>query len=134
MFTKVFMDADRLPMPRSGRVKRRIARDLNSGILLDDSRNIGKFGDRKTSKALKRRRNINVEVELEVGEVTDEQRSWEEREMDGTDATRYRAVVARCNFLAIDPPDIMYASKDARGACPNQLTATGPPSSGSVGT
>ena len=112
MFAKVFMDADRLPMPRSGIVKRRIARDLNSGILLDDSRNIGKFGDRKTSKALKRRRNIDVEVELEVGEVTDEQRSWEECEMSSTDATRYRAVVARCNFLAIDRPDIMYASKE----------------------
>ena len=32
--------------------------------------------------------------------------------MTSHDATMYRAVVARCNFLAIDRPDIMFASKE----------------------
>ena len=32
--------------------------------------------------------------------------------MNDEDATKYRAIVARCNFLSIDRPDLMYASKE----------------------
>ena len=32
--------------------------------------------------------------------------------MSEGDATQYRAIVARCNFLSIDRSDIMYASKE----------------------
>ena len=47
---------------------------------------------------------------MQVNEV--EEVAWEDREMTSHDATKYRAVAARCNFLAIDRPDIMFASKE----------------------
>ena len=35
-----------------------------------------------------------------------------EEELDDTETTRYRAIVARANYLASDRPDIMYAVKE----------------------
>ena len=34
-------------------------------------------------------------------------------ELRGGEATKYRAVAARCNYLALDRPDIQYAVKEA---------------------
>ena len=60
---------------------------------------------------MKKKRNIKVEIEVnEIGE--DEQKSWEESPMSDSEATKFRAIVARCNFLSIDRPDILYASKE----------------------
>ncbi len=35
----------------------------------------------------------------------------EERELEGTELTKYRAVAARCNYLSIDRPDIQFVSR-----------------------
>ena len=53
-------------------------------------------------------------VELASTEdVDDENLAWEDRLMNSSDATRFRAVVARLNFLSIDRADIQYATKEA---------------------
>eukprot|EP00973_Karenia_brevis_P014584 1990528-Karenia_brevis.AAC.1 len=43
----------------------------------------------------------------------EDEKRWEEeenkKEMEGVEATRFRAVAARCNYLSQDRPDIMYA-------------------------
>ena len=47
---------------------------------------------------MKRRRDVTVEIE--INEITSEAtKPWEELEMNPSDATLYRAVVARCNVL-----------------------------------
>ena len=35
-----------------------------------------------------------------------------EAEIEGEDATRFRGVAARCNYLAFDRPDLQYATKE----------------------
>ena len=41
-----------------------------------------------------------------------EANTWEEQDMNERDSTLYRAIVARCNFLSLDRPDFLYASKE----------------------
>ena len=49
---------------------------------------------------------------------------WEEQDMNDEDATKYRAVVVRCNFLSIDRPDLIYASKEcSRQMCGSEKRA-----------
>ena len=36
----------------------------------------------------------------------------EDKELEGGDATRYRAIAARCNYLSIDRPDLQFAVKE----------------------
>ena len=52
-----------------------------------------------------------MEVELDEVNATDNA-AWEEREMSASDATLYCGIVARCNLLPVDRPDIMFASKE----------------------
>ena len=60
---------------------------------------------------MRRRRDVTVKVELDaIGEEAT--KPWEELEMNAAEATQYRAVVARCNFLSVDRPDIQFASKE----------------------
>ena len=47
-----------------------------------------------------------------IMEMTDESSDWLEEEMCQQDATKYRAIVARLNFLAQDRADIQYPSKE----------------------
>lgn len=43
----------------------------------------------------------------------------------GEEATRYRALVARCTFLGCDRPDIQSAEKKHRGGCRNHAGVIG---------
>ena len=98
-------------MPDVKGVERRVVRDSASAVLIDDIWNDGRAKPERIRRSLRRRTDIDVEVEL--SEVTAETaRSWQDMEMEPSDATQYRAVVARCNFLSIDRPDIMFASKE----------------------
>ena len=38
--------------------------------------------------------------------------TWDEQDMIPEDQTRYRALAARLNFLAVDRPDLLYAAKE----------------------
>lgn len=88
-----------------------MVRDLVNAILVDDLWNNGRAKPERVHRSLKRRRDIRVKVGL--NEVTaSEAKPWNEQEMSPDDASLYRAITARCNFLSIDRPDIMYASKE----------------------
>ena len=52
----------------------------------------------------------NGETEEDTEELGDEEK------------TRYRAIAARCNYLAIDRPDLQYAAKEAcrKMSCPSK--------------
>jgi len=47
---------------------------------------------------------------------TEEEKKWEEednlKELDAEKSRRFRSIAARCNYLAADRPDIMYAVKE----------------------
>ena len=50
---------------------------------------------------------------MEVYEKSGEESlAWEDQEMRPEDQTRYRALAARLNFLAVDKPDRLYAAKE----------------------
>ena len=42
----------------------------------------------------------------------DEEDREDDIEIIGADATRFRGVAARCNYLAFDRPDIQFATKE----------------------
>ena len=66
---------------------------------------------RKTNKKFKQRKDIEVVIEVDES-ASKHGTSWEEEEMSDSEATRYRAIAARLNFLAIDRPDLMFAAKE----------------------
>ena len=85
-------------MPNVKGVVRRIVRDSVNAVLIDDLWNSGRSKPERIGRSMRRRRNIDVEVEL--GQVDLEAtKPWEEMEMNPSDATQFRGIVARCNFL-----------------------------------
>ena len=54
--------------------------------------------------------------------------------LSGTEATKFRAVVARLNYLAMDRPDIQYATKECSKRMAHPISPTGCFSSGWVCT
>ena len=52
-----------------------------------------------------------VEVNL-AEEPSSQPLSWEETELCPQEASEYRAAAARLNYLALDRPDILFASKE----------------------
>ena len=61
----------------------------------------------------------DVHVAMEVHEKGGEESiAWEDQEMLPDDQTRYRALAARLNFLAVDRPDLLYAAKE----CPRRMS------------
>ena len=52
---------------------------------------------------------VELDVKCVVWENDEEP---EEEELPAADATSFGAIAARCNFLAIDRPDLMYAAKE----------------------
>ena len=45
-------------------------------------------------------------------EIDDNDDENVEVDIEGADATRFRGVAARCNYLSFDRPDIQYATKE----------------------
>ena len=88
-------------------MRRRITRDRDSGRLIEDLW-IGKnTSERVLRRALRHPTNVKV-----IMEVSDESDEWLDEEMCQQDATKFRAVAARLNFLAQDRADIQYPSKE----------------------
>ena len=88
-------------------MKRRIVRDRDSGKLIEDLWIDHNTSDRVLRRALKAPLNVSV-----VMEVNAEASDWEEAEMGQQDATKYRAIVARLNFLSQDRADLQFPSKE----------------------
>ena len=59
---------------------------------------------------------MNLESAKAVGTPGEDEKLWKEEEggevLKGRDATGYRAIAARANYLALDRPDIQYAVKE----------------------
>ena len=58
-----------------------------------------------------------VEVNLAEAPST-EATPWEEVELCPREASEYRAAAARLNYLALDRPDILFASKECSRRMP----------------
>ena len=93
-------------------VGRRIARDLDSGKIIEDLW-IGRSTPKKVmSCEIAKTCNIGIQIEMNSIDGTTEEAPWEERLMSPHEATRFRGTAARINFLAADRPDLQYASKE----------------------
>ena len=88
-----------------------MVRDLRTGVLIDDLNFIGRTNSSRVRRGLRKKRDLEVTVEVAASDET-APIAWEDQDMSDGDSTQYRAIVARSNFLSIDRPDIMYASKE----------------------
>ena len=52
-----------------------------------------------------------IEISMAEGPIA-QPSSWEDTELGPTEASEYRAAAARLNYLALDRPDILFASKE----------------------
>ena len=75
--------------------------------------------ERLIKRALKRPTNVEVEIELNAVDG-EEELTWEQTEMAPKEASLYRAITARLNFLAMDRADLQFASNECsrRMSCP----------------
>ena len=114
-----------MTVPEHARISRRTTREVGSRTLLEDLWVGGGARERLLRRSLRRPRDVEVDAELaEMGE-DDKQLSWEETLMCASQATHYRAVMARLNCLSTGRTDIQFACKEARMRMSSQLTPTG---------
>ena len=64
-------------------------------------------------RAFRTPRHVDMIVEVNLAEEpSSEHLSWEETPVSAREASEYRAASARLNHLALDSPDILFASKE----------------------
>ena len=105
--------------PPIGRMKRRTTRKSETDELMEDLWIGSLTSEKLVRRALKKPTDIGVEIEL--NEVADgEELTWEQTEMVPKEASLYRAVTTRLNFLAMDRADLQFASNECsrRMSCP----------------
>ena len=114
--------AEKFRVPPVDGMYRRITRDANTRQLIEDlqlqkhvvRRNVGgsREFDRRVNRVLKMPKDI--ETEMYVLAVDDAQGEDDplDAPLDPKDASIYRAIVARINFLAADRSDVQFASKE----------------------
>lgn len=109
-------------VPPAERLQRRTTREIDSNLLLEDLWVNSRAPPRLMRRYLRRPRDVEVVVDLASmsGDV-----GWEDAPMISSDATKFRAVVARLNFLATDRPDIQFAVKEAPRRMTVPRTTTG---------
>lgn len=112
-WVKTVKGAEETVMPPVDGVVRRTTRDASSRVLLEDLWIQSRTPGRLLHRALKKPRDLTVCVELNNLKVVGGGESWEEQPMGPSDATKYRAITARLNFLAFDRADIQFAVKEA---------------------
>ena len=96
--------------PPTGSVVRRTTRDSSTGMLMEDLWVDSYTADKRIRRALKAPTDISCMVELNA--VDEEPGQWELEDMEPKQASLFRAIVARVNFLAHDRCDILFASKE----------------------
>ena len=99
-----------LPRIPSGKLTRRKVIDLDSGATIHDILGGPATKPSQITKRLRDARNIAVEATLESEPIATA--DWGSEAMAPEDATRYRAITARLNFLALDRPDLQYPLKE----------------------
>ena len=91
------------------KLSRRTTRDLESGVCLEDLWISDTTAPRIPRRAFKKPRDIQVTIEIAEDKLGV---PFEEQEMTREEASKFRAVAARLNFLAQDKPDLQYCSKE----------------------
>ena len=104
-------EAIEMAKPPQGGVARRITRDADTGKLVEDLWIGRATSKRLIGRQLRSVKNIVVDIELDAVDE-DEIVAWEDQPMTPAEQTRYRGTAARVNFLAVDRPDLQYASKE----------------------
>ena len=114
-WSRSILGATGMPLGPASDFSRRIVRDVDSGVLIDDLWTNSRTPDRLVRRSFKVPRNIDVVVEVANVETQSEGTAltWEEQEMSSRDATAYRAVTARLNFISPDRPDLQFSCKEA---------------------
>jgi hypothetical protein len=110
VFTKIEVGAKRLSNPTSAaaHMTRRTTRRADNQELIENLEMPVGRRDRRMERALRRPTDIVTEVVMAVVGEDDE----EETAMQPKDASLYRAIVARTNFLAQDRSELQFASKE----------------------
>ena len=119
LWRKRFKNAEWLPTCDVGHVTHSIVRDSTSGVLISDSAHVSTSRRPMPVKAFKRRRDVDVCAEVDLSADKESGRSWEDEELCPKEASEYRAAAARLNYLALDRPDILFASKE----CSRRMSA-----------
>ena len=102
------MQASRMPTVSGVQLKSRLVRDMETGVLLETLLVGPATRPSQVKRNLKRPRNLRVVLEGSVeGESVEE--PWEGQPMEGGEASSFRALAARLNYLAVDRADILYA-------------------------
>ena len=84
-----------------------------SNFLVEDLWVNGRTPERLLRRSFKRPRDVVVELELDAVDSGEAGTCWEDSPMKPCDATQYRAIAARLDFLSIDRPDIQCSCKEA---------------------
>ena len=109
---KDFNEVNVMPEVSGGDFVRRAVWDRKTGYLLEDLWKTGRTPERTLKRALRRPKDIRAVVESDdAGDG--EALTWDEQLMSSSDATQFRAMVARINFLSTDRADIQFATKEA---------------------
>ena len=106
---KDFIREVKMPTIEGVRLKSRTTRDLNTGALVESLVMSPATKPKQLKRMLKHPRDVSVIVE--VDELESVEMPWEEEPLEGEDASLFRAVAARLNYLAVDRPDILLSAK-----------------------
>ena len=97
-----------------------VVRDRASGVTIRDTAGSTHFDCSRLPRVFRTPRHVDMVVEINLAEDPSAQPlSWEETELCPRDASEYRAAAARLNYLALDRPDILFASKE----CSQRMSA-----------
>ena len=107
-FAKSYVGVRNVDIPVSGRSGRRIVRRRATGEMIDDLCFNSRTSLRRINKHFKTPEDVTVEMYIDGLDRDDDTSP----EMLPKDASLFRAVVARINFLAQDRSDLQYASKE----------------------
>ena len=109
-YSKKYASASELPLPSVSGLARRVVRKSGSGELMDDLWIDGRTSRKRIYKQL--RAPVDIDVIVEINAIANDDEEIEPELMEGKDASLFRAVVARINFLAQDRSDLQFASKE----------------------
>ena len=113
-WSKTFVGALEMPIPPSGRMTRRITRK-SDGSLIEDLEVKSTTSEKLMRRQLRRPEDINVIVEVNSMSNDDDDDDDDNDDavpLAGLEATMYRAVAARINFLSQDRSELLFAAKE----------------------
>ena len=97
--------------PPIGSMSRRTTRDANTGALMEDLWVDSRTADKRVRRALKAPTDIECTIEMNSADAPTTE-EFEMAPMQPKEASLFRAIVARINFLAQDRVDLQFASKE----------------------